>query len=173
MPLYLNNDTQDLKHYYRDLFVDKSGALKVFNQILETREHFVCVSKPHCFGKTHMAALINAYYSKGSNTKAFFDDLEISKDKNYLKHLNKHNVLWLNIYSEIFANSGRLELKDIVHFITHRILKELEEKYHISFTSQTLSDALKTLYYQKVRDLSSSLTILMCLTESLVIKKKI
>ena len=84
MPLYLNNDTQDLKHYYRDLFVDKSGALKVFNQILETREHFVCVSKPHCFGKTHMAALINAYYSKGSNTKAFFDDLEISKDKNYV-----------------------------------------------------------------------------------------
>ena len=47
MPLYLNNDTQDLKHYYGDLFVDKSGALKVFNQILETREHFVCVSKPH------------------------------------------------------------------------------------------------------------------------------
>ncbi len=149
MPLYLNNDTQDLKHYYGDLFVDKSGALKVFNQILETREHFVCVSKPHCFGKTHMAALINAYYSKGSNTKAFFDDLEISKEKNYLKHLNKHNVLWLNIYSEIYSKSSKLELKGLVSYLTNRILKELESKYHITFISQNLSDALKTLYYKK------------------------
>ena len=45
MPLYLNNDTQDLKHYYGDLFVDKSGALKVFNQILETQTKCSLVSR--------------------------------------------------------------------------------------------------------------------------------
>ena len=44
-------------------------------------------------------SILNAYYSKGCDSKEIFDKLNISKDDSYLEHFNKNNVIWLDMAS--------------------------------------------------------------------------
>ncbi len=41
--------------------------------------------------------ILASYYSKNADFKELFDRLEINKSKSYLKHLNKHNVVYMTL----------------------------------------------------------------------------
>lgn len=80
-----------------DFYVDKTNFISFINSRFEKDKFGVCFARPRRFGKSITANMLCAYYSKGCDSKAIFDKFEISKDKDYLTHLNKHNVLYFDM----------------------------------------------------------------------------
>ncbi len=96
---YYFNKNSDFNYYVNDIiYVDKSNLIKSTNFSLgKPSIKFMCVTRPRRFGKTMAISMLNAYYSKGANSKDLFDSLDISKDSSYEEHLNKHNVIWIDM----------------------------------------------------------------------------
>ncbi len=121
MSYYLNKNN-DLFYEYKnsDTFIDKSLLVKECNELIKTSDRFMCVTRPRRFGKTMALSMLNAYYSKGCDSKEMFDELNISKDESYLKHLNNHNVIWIDmasLYTKLDnKNDFVRELKKLSYF---------------------------------------------------------
>ena len=101
MSFYLNKKYDKFVSYYNDnIFVDKSMLLSITNSNLNVeRKKYMCVTRPRRFGKSMALSMLNAYYSKGCESSNIFDELKISKDPSYLTHLNKHNVIYIDMFS--------------------------------------------------------------------------
>ena len=82
--------------YEGSYFVDKSDILVKLNEVIgKVDEQYICITRPRRFGKTVMTNLISSYYAKGLPSKEIFDNLKISENEDYEKHLNQHNVISL------------------------------------------------------------------------------
>ena len=85
-------------------------------------------------------SMLNAYYSKGCDSQSLFDKLNIANDNSYLEHLNKHNVIWIdmaNLYTDI------KDKNTFVEEIKFNILRDLKEYYsNIDFTDLTLGETI-------------------------------
>ena len=141
MSLYLNRN-EDFSNYVNDtIFIDKSNLITITNNnIRKPSSKFMCVTRPRRFGKTMALSMLNAYYSKGCDSQSLFDKLNIAKDNSYLEHLNKHNVIWIDMAS-LYANIDNKE--EIINELKKRILSDLKEKYNnIDLTNFILSDAI-------------------------------
>ena len=42
-------------------------------------------------------SMLNAYYFKGCDSSELFKNLKVSQYESYDKHLNKHNVIWIDM----------------------------------------------------------------------------
>ena len=78
-------------------YVDKSALIRYVNSTLRTERQFTCVCRSRRFGKSMAAKMLCAYYDKSCDSKALFDDLNISLDASYGKYLNKFPVIYLDI----------------------------------------------------------------------------
>ncbi len=97
MSIFLNKNNVKFVRYMRSkIFIDKSLLINQCNSVLGSEDSYLCVTRPRRFGKTLAISMLNAYYSKGANSKELFDKLAISKDSTYEEHLNKHNVIWID-----------------------------------------------------------------------------
>lgn len=76
-------------------FVDKSGIIEIINERINTKNRYVCITKPRRFGKTSVLNMLGAYYGKSYAAEELFDGLKISRGKTYLAYLNKYNVISL------------------------------------------------------------------------------
>lgn len=101
MSYYLNVDEAKFISYFNDdIFVDKSKLISITNKNFNKESSkYMCVTRPRRFGKTLAISMLNAYYSKGANSKELFDKLDISRDPSYEEHLNKHNLIWIDMSS--------------------------------------------------------------------------
>ncbi len=125
MAFYLNKDSYKFLEYKNGrIYVDKSMLISHVNSSLNTTDKYMCVTRPRRFGKTLALSMLNAYYSKGCDSKEVFDELEISKDPTYLTHLNKHNVIWVDMAS-LYAKYG----DNFLNRLTLDIISELDEKW--------------------------------------------
>ena len=79
-----------------EYFVDKSLLIERMNKLIGSASQFLCITRPRRFGKTINAMMLECYYSKNADFKNIFDNLNISKCDSYEKHLNKHNVVYIN-----------------------------------------------------------------------------
>ena len=75
------------------IYVDKTGLLKYVNSVLGTTNAYICNSRPRRFGKSITANMLTAYYSRGCDSTQMFAGLEISRDPNFEKYLNKYDVI--------------------------------------------------------------------------------
>ena len=123
------------------IYIDKTGLIKYTNDVLDTMNALICNSRPRRFGKSYAANMLAAYYSKGADSKEMFSQLEISKDVDFKKHLNKYDVIHVDI-QWFLANSD--DVDHVVEFITKSVLDELREIYPGVLSSEVarLSDAL-------------------------------
>ena len=124
-----------------DIYVDKTGLLEVTNRLLGTPQEFICNSRPRRFGKSMAANMLAAYYSKGCDSKELFAGLEISKNADYEKYLNKYDVIHFDVqWCQMMVASA----EETVSFISKNILKELREIYGnvISADTNMVADAL-------------------------------
>ena len=147
MGYYLNSDNVDFQKSLNSIFVDKSDAVRFFNTCINSNDQFICVSRPRRFGKSMMTSLMNAYYSKGCDSKTLFDNLNIAKDPSYLEHLNKHHVIWIDIQEEIRLNNNNADT--VLSFITEGVIKELEEEFQSTFAQRNIPYALRQLNLQQ------------------------
>ena len=123
------------------IYVDKTGLIDLTNSFLETQQAFICNSRPRRFGKSMAANMLVAYYSKGCNSHELFAGLQIEKNADYEKYLNKFDVIHLDIqWCLMMAKSAEAT----VSFISKSILKELREIYGsvISADANMVADAL-------------------------------
>ncbi|MBP0961484.1 MAG: AAA family ATPase, partial [Oscillospiraceae bacterium] len=125
MGIYLNPDNDSFKKIAKDeIYIDKSGLLKILNKKLGAVRNCVSLSHARRFGKSQAADMIEAYYSRGCNSEELFSDLEISKSPDFKKHLNKYNVIHLDIASMTDNMEGNYIPK-----ITELIYNELKAEY--------------------------------------------
>ncbi|WP_090043250.1 AAA family ATPase [Clostridium frigidicarnis] len=96
MGIYLNTN-KPLGNYKRllniDYFVDKSMIIEKTNKLINTANCYICITRPRRFGKSSVADMLGAYYSKAVDSNDIFDTLNISKSNSYEEHLNKYNVI--------------------------------------------------------------------------------
>ena len=83
MNKYFNRNNDQFTKSLNGIFVDKSDALDLINNIVDSNSQFICVTRPRRFGKSMMASMINAYYSKGCDSRALFSDLNIASTPDF------------------------------------------------------------------------------------------
>ncbi|MCD7884100.1 MAG: AAA family ATPase, partial [Lachnospiraceae bacterium] len=77
-------------------FIDKTLMLKELIPLVEQGNQSICITRPRRFGKTVVAAMIGAYFSRGTDSSSIFDSLKISNNTKYKEHLNQHDVIYIN-----------------------------------------------------------------------------
>ncbi len=127
------------------IYVDKTGLIVYTNSVLDTMDSYICNSRPRRFGKSYTANMLAAYYSRGCNSEAMFAGLEISKDPSFKKHLNKYDVIHIDI-QWFLANCK--DADKVIQFITASVMDELRSIYPNALLSAqvaSLSDALSRI----------------------------
>ncbi len=141
MGFYLNCENDFFAYVEDEIFVDKSGLITFLNKhINRPSSKFFCVTRPRRFGKTMTLSMLNAYYSKGCDSRDMFDKLNISKDSSYLSQLNKHNVIWIDMAS-VYSDSKDNFLTELVKYV----IKDLDKAFPNVLTEDdnTLSKAIR------------------------------
>ncbi len=119
-----------------EIYVDKSGLIQYTNRVLNTLQAYICNSRPRRFGKSITANMLTAYYSRGCDSEAMFAGLEISKSADFKKHLNKYDVIHLDIQWCMEPAGGP---EHVVSYISKKTISELREYYPDVLTEQTKS----------------------------------
>lgn len=128
MGKYFNPGNEGFGTIRKSIFVDKSDLISYINNVLNTSQNLICVSRPRRFGKSLSAQMLSSYYSKGCSSDYLFSDLNISRGKEtYLSNLNKHNVIYLDI--TWFINIDKNSDDKLVSVIEGEIISELQEVY--------------------------------------------
>lgn len=127
--MYLN--TNKPLENYKELvgskyFVDKSLIIDRLNERISTSDKYVCITRPRRFGKSSVADMLGAYYSKAVNAKEIFNTLKISEANDYETHLNKYNVINIS-FNEISERGNRYE--DYIEMIRENLKRDIKEKY--------------------------------------------
>ena len=146
MGIYLNpNNDRFLQALHSQIYVDKSGLIAATNERLRTEQKYICVSRPRRFGKSVNLGMLAAYYSRGCDSRALFDDLAIAQDGSYLRHLNQYNVIHINM-QEFLSSSKNME--DMIAILTECLMIDFEEDYRdISFHARLgLTYNMKRVY---------------------------
>ena len=153
MGIYLNpGNTLFQQAVNTPTYVDKSMLIEYANNMLNTEHKEICVSRPRRFGKSMAANMLVAYYSRGCNSEELFKNLKIAQSPDFEKHLNKYNVVHINMtdFTEDTNNMNEMiaeiqkallyELTDVfsdVRFYDStklfRTLKDVYDKYKTSF----------------------------------------
>ncbi|MDO4337229.1 MAG: AAA family ATPase [Eubacteriales bacterium] len=127
MGMYLNPPADGFQEILNTgLYVDKTELLLYLNEVLGSARKLTCVSRPRRFGKSFAANMVTAYYSKGADAGALFKNLKIAKSGDFETHLNKYEVLSLDITWFI---SNASNVKDTVSDIQKYVIEELKEAY--------------------------------------------
>ena len=107
------------------VYVDKSRLICYTNSVLNTRQKYLCVSRPRRFGKSTAADMLVAYYSQGCNSGALFSgQMAETEDPVFREHLNRHHVIRLDVQE--FLESGR-DLETFISEIERAVIGELAE----------------------------------------------
>ena len=98
MSSYLNPGNKGFRESMNsEIYVDKTGLIEKTNAVIDTRQKFLCVSRPRRFGKSMAADMLAAYYERGEDASSLFDSLKISKTISYQAHRNQYDVIKVNI----------------------------------------------------------------------------
>lgn len=126
------------------IYVDKTGLIAYTNSVLATMQGYICNSRPRRFGKSYAANMLTAYYSRGCDSEAMFAGLEISKSADFKKHLNKYDVIHIDIQWCIEPAGG---VENVVPYISEKTISELEAYYPNILAEKTTSlpDALSQI----------------------------
>ncbi len=148
MSLYLNKGYDKFNEYKSSaIFVDKSMLIQECNRVFGISEKYMCVTRPRRFGKTLAISMLNAYYSKGCDSREMFEDLKISKDPGFEEHLNKHNVIWIDMSGLYTALDDKNEF---VKKLKSRIFRDLKTAYPmVDLEDMFLDDALSAINQQR------------------------
>lgn len=109
MGSYLNPSTKGFQESLSSrIYVDKTMLIAALNEMVNTKQKFICVSRPRRFGKSMAADMLSAYYGDENDTAPLFDNLKIAKAVSYREHLNQYHVLKINM-QEFLSGTNTVE----------------------------------------------------------------
>lgn len=127
MGIYLNPGNSEFQRSLNsEIYVDKSALISYTNKVINTEQCYVCVSRPRRFGKSMAAEMLAAYYGKDTDSDKQFQTLRIAKDSSYQEHLNKYNVIFLNIQQFL---SRTHDISGMLSLITKYLLRDLTRSF--------------------------------------------
>lgn len=149
MGSYLNPGSERFKTSLRSqIYVDKTLLIAQVNRYVRTEQKFICVSRPRRFGKSMAADMLSAYYSAGEDTSTLFEHLKISGDTSYREHLNKYDVIKINIQEFLSATH---DVDEMLKALQKRVLTELKRVYPDTVEGEQLIWAMMDVYAQTGR----------------------
>ena len=126
MGIYLNpGNISFAKTVRSQVYVDKTGLIAHTNDYINTRDQYLCVSRPRRFGKSMTLEMLAAYYSCGCDSRALFSEFKIAQHKDFEKHLNQYDVIYLNM-QQFLIEAGA---QDVIKYIEQEVLRELRKGY--------------------------------------------
>ncbi len=127
MGLYVNPSEALLKKSMNSkIYVDKSMMIHELNQLINTEQNYVCISRARRFGKSMMSGMLVAYYSKKANSRPLLEKLKIAQCPDFETHLNRYNVICFDM-NAFYSNSNGDE--DIVPLFTAKIRREMMREF--------------------------------------------
>ena len=126
MGIYLNLGNSGFQSVRNGEYIDKSGLISVVNSTINTEQRCSCVSRCRRFGKSLAAKMLCAYYDQSCNSRSLFEDLEIARDPQFEKYLNKFPVIYLDITNFTTRN---IDIQDIASFIQKEVKNEVLSLY--------------------------------------------
>ena len=123
-----------------EIFIDKSNLIAKTNAVIRTRQRFVCISRPRRFGKTMAAEMLAAYYGRGEDSSKLFNDLDIANHASYEKHLNKYNVIMVNMQDFLSQTDT---VFDMLEMLRAQLIEELRNSKRNFLTKKFHSLRLK------------------------------
>ena len=98
MGVYFNPNNESFTQARNSMvYVDKTGLIEILNQRLSTEDKCIAVSHARRFGKSHVAGMVDAYYSLGCDSTKLFEDTRISSSADYKKYMNQYNVIHIDV----------------------------------------------------------------------------
>ena len=98
MGIYLNQGNDSFQSSIdSEIYIDKTELIAYTNRVLGSKQKRICVSRPRRFGKSMAAEMLSAYYDKSCDSEELFKYMKISKNPAFRKHLNKYDVLHIDV----------------------------------------------------------------------------
>ena len=143
MGIYFNPSNDSFtKDKNSELYLDKTGLLEYLNRVICTNANCISVSHARRFGKSHAAGMIDAYYSRGCDSSVLFGDTEIAAKESYKKHMNRYNVIHIDVSSFWDAYKDKT-----IEKIKEYIYDELRQVYGDKVDySKMISSVLMSVY---------------------------
>lgn len=150
MGIYLNPGNDEFYNAVKKskIYVDKTELLRFTNSVLSGEHRNICVSRPRRFGKSMAANMLVAYYCKNCDSRGLFSGLKIAEDETFEKHLNKYNVIHINMIDFL---SRADSMDDLIDYLQKRLLWDIRKEYSDvdCFDWNDLVDVLETIYSEK------------------------
>ena len=151
MGFYLNPGNKGFWESIRsEIYVDKTGLIAYTNKNLNTEQKFICVSRPRRFGKSMALKMLAAYYSRGCDSLDLFKGFEIVNDKTFKEHLNRYNVIYLNMQQFLIeAEAGK-----VTEYLEQEVVRDLKKEYGEilnGLSSRNLAPILREIYVETGR----------------------
>jgi len=147
MGTYINKGNLAFKKILNSNYVDKSSFIAVVNSTLDSERQYICATRCRRFGKSMMAKMLCAYYDKSCDSRELFKGLKIEQDPSFEKHLNKYNVLYLDVTS--FTSKPKFH-GHITKSINEAMTEEVKEAFpNVRFKQDSdLMESLQAIYNQ-------------------------
>ena len=127
MGILLNPDNIDFKKALNsEIYIDKTELITYTNGVINTEQQYICVSRPRRFGKSMAANMLTAYYSRGCDSREMFSKYKIARADSFEKHLNKYNVIHINMVN--FLSHGN-SMTEVISYLERRLIHELKREY--------------------------------------------
>ncbi len=107
-------------------FVDKTKLIEELIPLVETGGNYVCITRPRRFGKSVAANMLGAFFSNAFDSRDIFDSLYIGKTEAYGRHINQHDVIYID-FSDM-GDAGE-RFADYIRRIHLLLREDLHEAY--------------------------------------------
>ena len=107
-------------------FVDKSLLLKELFPLVREGNNHICITRPRRFGKTVMANMIAAFFSRVCDAQDIFQGLKISGVDEYDRFRNQYSVIHIS-FNDISGQCA--SYPEYIGRIEKRLIKDLKIAY--------------------------------------------
>lgn len=146
MSSYLNPGSKGfLESLNSEIYIDKTGLIEKTNAVLDTRQKFLCVSRPRRFGKSMAADMLAAYYERGEDSSSLFASLKISQAASYQLHRNQYDVIKVNM-QEFLSMTHSMD--DMLSMLQKYLIFDLKDYFEdVRFRDENnLIQVMKDIY---------------------------
>ena len=156
MGIYLNPGNQNFAGIVSTgRYIDKTMLIAETNRRLNDADFkFVCISRPRRFGKSIAEDMLAAYYSKGADSAKLFAPYKIASTESFAQHLNKHNVVKIDLnarYSMWLTAPQEKRTYPFIADVTESVISEFRAAFcDVDFGNvSSLAEHIQKVYAQK------------------------
>ncbi|MBQ7456276.1 MAG: AAA family ATPase [Desulfovibrio sp.] len=123
-------------------YIDKTELLTYTNRFINTKQKYICISRPRRFGKTTTVNMISSYYDRTARASVTFSKFKIKSDKSFLIHANKYIVIKINIQTFL---SQTHDINKLIESIKSAIYNDLIIQYDFEYSSLDINEFMKNI----------------------------